>query len=458
MNETRRWGKGIVVGISLFIIGTGVTPFSAYDHIELPALRFEGNWHYVGGTGPGNYTRIQDAIDNASCGDFVYVYSGVYPEHIQIQKNITVLGENKNETIIDGQQASYDILTILASAVTLTGFSMKNNSLNHSCITIQNASNCSLDGNAFHTMCGHAVQINNSGFIELNGNSINGIMTEYTAPIISLHSSHNCTIIHNIIENTKQTRETTLDGIVADDCKNVHISSNTISKVRHGINVFGESIEISYNTVTDCSIGIACTAPENSDLNSRNITIKDNILLRNTRSNIYLQVMTQAVLSGNQVQDSPDYGIYIEDTFFSRPEQITIIDNDIVSNRCGIEIVSASQVLVEQNQIQYNDVGISIDYCTSSYIRNNTFLGNNNSATFQWFWFFSALSRVRDKIPKFHNNFWDQKRTTPQPIIGRWHLWSPLFPHVNFLLWITCDWHPATEPYEIQAWDYGSFL
>ena len=40
-----------------------------------------GNWLYVGGSGPGNYSVIQDAVDNASDGDTVYVYHGIYSDY-----------------------------------------------------------------------------------------------------------------------------------------------------------------------------------------------------------------------------------------------------------------------------------------------------------------------------------------------------------------------------------------
>ena len=36
------------------------------------------NTLYVGGSGEGNYTKIQDAIDDASDGDIVFVYNGTY--------------------------------------------------------------------------------------------------------------------------------------------------------------------------------------------------------------------------------------------------------------------------------------------------------------------------------------------------------------------------------------------
>ena len=45
-----------------------------------------GDTLYVGGSGPGNYTRIQDAIDNATDDDTVFVYSGCYTENININK------------------------------------------------------------------------------------------------------------------------------------------------------------------------------------------------------------------------------------------------------------------------------------------------------------------------------------------------------------------------------------
>ncbi|RLF63839.1 MAG: hypothetical protein DRN31_01550, partial [Thermoplasmata archaeon] len=59
---------------------------------------------YVGGSGPGNYTSIQSALDNASSGDTVFVYddSSPYEECIVVDKSITIMGENRDTTAIDG--------------------------------------------------------------------------------------------------------------------------------------------------------------------------------------------------------------------------------------------------------------------------------------------------------------------------------------------------------------------
>jgi len=52
-----------------------ITPSVAVDTDKKPIMPISnGKTLYVGGTGEDNYTTIQDAIDDASEGDTVFVY------------------------------------------------------------------------------------------------------------------------------------------------------------------------------------------------------------------------------------------------------------------------------------------------------------------------------------------------------------------------------------------------
>jgi hypothetical protein len=52
--------------------------------------------------GNNTWKKIQDALDNSTNGDFIYVKNGVYSENITINKSITLVGEDKINTIIKG--------------------------------------------------------------------------------------------------------------------------------------------------------------------------------------------------------------------------------------------------------------------------------------------------------------------------------------------------------------------
>ncbi len=82
---------------------------------------------YVGGEDKKNYTTIQDAIDNANDGDVIYVYKGIYYENIVVNKSITLVGESKKSTIIDGKNIG-SVVKITASEVKISNFTIRNGS------------------------------------------------------------------------------------------------------------------------------------------------------------------------------------------------------------------------------------------------------------------------------------------------------------------------------------------
>ena len=97
--------KGIVA-IMIFLlicisshssIGNTIEKENSFPILEVKTL-------YVGGSGPNNFTKIQDAIDNSSDGDTIFVFNGTYYENIVIESSISLIGEDKNITTIDGKR------------------------------------------------------------------------------------------------------------------------------------------------------------------------------------------------------------------------------------------------------------------------------------------------------------------------------------------------------------------
>ena len=169
--------KGLAVGIILLFVGTCIIPSTAQniENRSVPTMR--GNWLYVGGSGPGNYSKIQDAIDNASDGDTVFVFhnKSPYRENIVINKSINLMGENNINTVILGEQNDVTI-QITADKVKVSSFNIKN-----------------------PRWLGHGISIS-SDFNIINDNNLSGFYGLSTGIYIT-HASHN-SISNNIIDNT----------------------------------------------------------------------------------------------------------------------------------------------------------------------------------------------------------------------------------------------------------------
>jgi hypothetical protein len=93
-NKNNIFRKWMTIAIICLFAGVSVLPsISSFKPVS-----GEGSFSttlYVGGTGPGNYTSIQSAINDATSGDTVFVYSGTYYENIVIDVSINLIGENK---------------------------------------------------------------------------------------------------------------------------------------------------------------------------------------------------------------------------------------------------------------------------------------------------------------------------------------------------------------------------
>jgi parallel beta-helix repeat protein len=147
-----KMNRGIVVVLvgMLVCVSFSVTSSATKVASSNPTPIGDGNVLYVGGSGPGNYTTIQAAVENASSGDTVFVYddSSPYMGPVWVTKTLTIKGEDKTSTILEG-----DGFTIWADHVTITGFTIQNGETGVSIAgPSQTASYNTVDGNLFLNM------------------------------------------------------------------------------------------------------------------------------------------------------------------------------------------------------------------------------------------------------------------------------------------------------------------
>jgi parallel beta-helix repeat protein len=254
---------------------------------------------------PTDYPTIQDAINQATSGDTIFVHNGTYYEHVIIDKSVSLIGEKRNTTIIDGEDTG-SVIHIVANNVYLSNF------------TIQNGG---------------------------KGLSGNGIFID--------HSSGN-NISHNTIANST-------DGIYLFYSTRNTLFNNTASDNKYGIILRSSSDNRIYgNTAPDNKYGIALYSSSNNEvhgnnayrnkfnaiyLNSSNNNLISGNNISNNNEGIRLDFSNNSVISGNIISNN-DYGIRL-----SSSSNNLVSGNTITNNYYGVYLQSSSNT----NTIYHNN-------------------------------------------------------------------------------------------------------
>jgi parallel beta-helix repeat protein len=227
-----------------------------------------GNNYTVRNINTGLYYRtIQSAIDanETLAGHTIFVQKGIYYEHVFVNKSLSLIGENENGTIIDGNGTSIVVLAI-ANDVTIKGFTVRdgktgvyldhsknslimanNVSSNGDAILVRHSNNCTVRQNLVANNTNRGILITNSwnftvdnnhvfnsGGYAINANSsTNGVIEQNNANKnyydgIGLFDSNNSIVAgNNVTENT-------LYGILVDSSsRNNFVYHNNI--INNGI-------------------------------------------------------------------------------------------------------------------------------------------------------------------------------------------------------------------------------
>ncbi len=239
---------------------------------------------YVGGSGPSNYTSIQDAIDAAYPGDIIHVYSGNYTEHLTIDKPITLIGENKTTTIVNGIGVQ-DVIQIKADWVNISGFTVKSNETAVG-MKLDAVDNCTIENN---------------------------VITHNKRGIYILYST-NTIVSGNDISHSSQS------GVYAIQSNDNTYEANNLSFNRYGMMAYlSIGVRMFNNSVSDGTYGL--TAVE-----SDNITILNNMISVNVYGNYFYNSSNITVIN-NEILGN-EYGLR-----FLLPSGVNVVHhNNFVDN------------------------------------------------------------------------------------------------------------------------------
>ncbi len=383
--------KLLTVTILILFIGINVISSSANNVVVIKSsiIYFNSNTLYVGGNGLENYTKIQDAIENASNGDTVFVYddSSPYYENIVIDKSIKLQGENKNTTVIDGNNID-DVVYITADDIYISDFTFRNSGIYDFDAGIEIHSD-------FNTIYNNSI-CDNGG----NGLATGGIF---------INSSSNNTIHFNLIYKNEY------EGIfiLNSDCNYIY-ENKIFNNDRLGI-MLKES--------------------------SNNI-IEDNDIYENFCGIALLPYSTHNIIKKNHIYNHPCCGMGIK-----KYSNYNIIQyNQINDNLAHGIMLGPGPILrntVEMNTISgcsgspwYPNAAIVLELAFFNTIKKNNIIDNQldvilNSS------FFNSWSE----------NYWDHYLGFgPKIIVGRIYLPWKLIKNIP---WVNIDWFPAKEPYDI---------
>jgi parallel beta-helix repeat protein len=187
-----------------------------------------------------DYVTIQEAVNASETlnGHTIYVEAGIYYEHIVLAKSLSLVGENRSSTTVDGNSTGTVVLITAANAI-VRGFTVRrgevgvyldhsNNSLiaetnlndNADALIVSYSGNCTVRQNVVENNSHRGILATNSwnstvggnylyrsGWYGINSNSSANSLVEKNSVLecyydgIGLADSSNCTVVGNSVEN-----------------------------------------------------------------------------------------------------------------------------------------------------------------------------------------------------------------------------------------------------------------
>jgi parallel beta-helix repeat protein len=309
-------------------------------------------------TGIG-YDAIQEAIDASETLNrhTLWAESGVYHENVNVYKSLTLIGENRLTTVIDGDNVG-TVLSVNADNVSVANFTVCNSRLSFL---------------PFGDDCG--IFLNHS-----IGSKISHCLITNNRVGIHLFFSKANVIEHTIVSSNHE------NGIWLWYSDNNVLSGNEISNNSYNFGVFGGSF-LNFNNTIDASntvdgkpiqylIGVEDETFDDQTntgvlylINCFNVTVRNLNLTKNGHG-VFCHNVTDSAIE-NVTTFENNYGIYLQDSGGN------VIDNNCcLENWVGICLEDSNYNVVESNTAGNGEKGFSLYNADNNNLTGNIVLNS----------------------------------------------------------------------------------
>ena len=282
--------------------------------------------------GEGDYETIQHAIDNASQGDTIRVWEGIYCENVVVNKTLNLVGNGSGVTIIDGV-GNFSVVKTTADWVNVTGFHITGGGRKdweYSGIEIESDNNTiSLnnvsDNEWFGILIHKGADFNNISENVISFNEYHGVFVRGSF----------CIIYGNTIYSNRE-QGMYVDGLTFEGPYHTVIQNNSIYENDGGILLLNSC----YSTVIHNTL-------------DRGISVSDHNILEGTTH----------IIEYNTIHGKPIY-YYKNEIGISIPEDAG-----------SILLMNCSDIKISGFNLSMTGSNIQLDFCRNITISNNSFLG-----------------------------------------------------------------------------------
>ena len=369
--------------------------FASFTETVQVDASVEGNFRLVGTESltvvvPDDFFTIQEAINNAFEGGTIFVKSGIYYEHVVVNKTVSLVGEDVSTTIIDGNNTGH-VLHILSDYVNVTGFTIQNSGNIHTPnmdagVCLNGTMGCTISENRAINNGFSAISLIYSSWNTITSNNLSGA---------GWGGIHLMGSIRNVVSgNVISDKYGGINGHVSSNYNN--ITENNIMNSTHGMfyhashhnriwgnnmsNIAIEGIwlqdKVNYNVVTEnrlvnATVAIRLQGPNYSNIVSGNFLANGQCAIRVQNAG-YTEICNNTIV--HNYGDEWDAGIRLDSASYTR-----IHSNLIVDNGRGIVLYTSSPyVSIYENNVTNNDYGIRVAMGGSSYVNiSDNYVANN---------------------------------------------------------------------------------